>query len=32
MTETIGLADTIRYAGDIIAGRVRGRTVVDVHR
>lgn len=32
MTETIGLAETIPHAGRILAGRVRGRTVVDVNR
>lgn len=30
MTTTIGLADTIPYAPQIVAGRTRGRTVVDV--
>ncbi|GAB2547647.1 MDR family oxidoreductase [Leucobacter ruminantium] len=32
MTETIGLAETIPHAERILAGRVRGRTVVDVNR
>ncbi|HRO31521.1 MDR family oxidoreductase [Citricoccus sp.] len=32
MTTTIGLADTIPYAQQILAGRTRGRTVVDVNR
>lgn len=32
MTTTIGLADTLPYAREILAGRVRGRTVVDVNR
>jgi len=32
MTETIGLGDALAYAGEILAGRVRGRTVVDVNR
>lgn len=32
MTEVIGLADTIPCAEEILAGRVRGRTVVDVNR
>ncbi|MDF0529568.1 oxidoreductase [Tsukamurella sp. 8F] len=31
MTETISLADTITLAPEILAGRVRGRTVVDVN-
>jgi acrylyl-CoA reductase (NADPH) len=31
MTTTIGLADTIPYAQEILAGRTRGRTVVDVN-
>ncbi|TNF60693.1 MAG: oxidoreductase [Burkholderiales bacterium] len=31
MTRTIGLADAIAAAGDILAGRVRGRLVVDVN-
>lgn len=31
MTTTIGLADTIPYAAKILAGQVRGRTVVDVN-
>jgi len=30
MTSTIGLADTVNRAGDVLAGRVRGRLVVDV--
>lgn len=30
MTATIGLIDTIPFAKDILAGQVRGRTVVDV--
>jgi acrylyl-CoA reductase (NADPH) len=30
MTETIGLADAVGRAGDVLAGRVRGRLVVDV--
>lgn len=30
MTRTIGLADVVDAAHDILAGRVRGRTVVDV--
>ncbi|WP_449281822.1 MDR family oxidoreductase [Leucobacter sp.] len=32
MTEIIGLADTPARAAEILAGRVRGRTVVDVNR
>lgn len=32
MTTTIGLADTIACAPQILAGQVRGRTVVDVSR
>ncbi|MDI3331702.1 MAG: MDR family oxidoreductase, partial [Micrococcus sp.] len=32
MTTTIGLADTIPYARQILAGRTRGRTVVDVNQ
>ncbi|MFT4232195.1 MAG: MDR family oxidoreductase [Leucobacter sp.] len=32
LTTTIGLAETIPYAGEILAGRVRGRTAVDVDR
>ena len=32
MTTTIGLEDTIPYAERILAGRTRGRTVVDVNR
>ncbi|QCU77022.1 oxidoreductase [Citricoccus sp. SGAir0253] len=32
MTTTIGLAETIPYAERIVAGRTRGRTVVDVNR
>lgn len=32
MTTTIGLAETIGYAEKILAGQVRGRTVVDVRR
>lgn len=31
-TSTIGLSETIAAGEDIIAGRIRGRTVVDVHR
>lgn len=31
LTTTIGLADTIPYAPKILAGQVRGRTVVDVN-
>jgi len=31
-TSTISLSDTIAAGNDIIAGRIRGRTVVDVHR
>lgn len=31
MTTTIGLAETIPYAHEILAGRTRGRTVVDVN-
>jgi acrylyl-CoA reductase (NADPH) len=30
ITETIGLADAVRVADEILAGRIRGRTVVDV--
>jgi acrylyl-CoA reductase (NADPH) len=30
ITETIGLADAVGRAGDVLAGRVRGRLVVDV--
>ena len=30
ITETIGLADAARIADEILAGRIRGRTVVDV--
>lgn len=32
MTTTIGLEETIAYAPQILAGRTRGRTVVDVSR
>ncbi len=32
MTETIGLGDALAYADEILAGLVRGRTVVDVNR
>lgn len=32
MTETIGLAGTLELAPEILAGKVRGRTVVDVNR
>ncbi len=32
MTQTISLSDTIDYAQQILSGRVRGRTVVDVNR
>ena len=32
MTHTIGLADVFRAAEDILAGRVRGRLVVDLNR
>ncbi|NLA09028.1 MAG: oxidoreductase, partial [Microbacteriaceae bacterium] len=32
MTTTIGLSEAIPYAAEILAGRVRGRTVVDVNR
>ena len=32
MTTTIGLGEAIPYAAEILAGRVRGRTVVDVNR
>ena len=28
----IGLAETIESAGDLLAGRIRGRIIVDVHR
>lgn len=31
-TQEIGLADVTRVAGDILEGKVRGRTVVDVNR
>ncbi|MCU1582507.1 MAG: NADPH:quinone dehydrogenase [Microbacteriaceae bacterium] len=31
MTSTIGLADAVGRASDLLAGRVRGRLVVDVH-
>ncbi|QGF22813.1 MDR family oxidoreductase [Raineyella fluvialis] len=31
MTTTIGLADTLPYAQQILTGKVRGRTVVDVN-
>lgn len=31
MTSAIGLADTVPYAADILSGRTRGRTVVDVN-
>ncbi|MCU1506011.1 MAG: NADPH:quinone dehydrogenase [Microbacteriaceae bacterium] len=31
MTSTIGLADAVGRAADLLAGRVRGRLVVDVH-
>ena len=31
MTKTIGLEDAVGAAGRILAGQVRGRTVVDVH-
>ena len=30
-TSTIGLSDTIAAGVDIMAGRIRGRTVVEVH-
>lgn len=32
ITRTIGLEDAIAVAGDLLAGRVRGRVVVDVNR
>lgn len=32
MTTVIGLEEAIAYAAEILAGRVRGRTVVDVNR
>jgi acrylyl-CoA reductase (NADPH) len=32
MTATIGLADAVGRAEDVLAGRVRGRLVVDVRR
>lgn len=32
MTTTIGLGETIATAGELLAGKVRGRTVVDVSR
>lgn len=32
MTSTVGLADALDLAPEILAGRVRGRTVVDVQR
>jgi acrylyl-CoA reductase (NADPH) len=32
MTTEIGLADALAAAGDLLAGKVRGRIVVDVHR
>ena len=32
VTETIGLADAIARAPDVLAGRIRGRLVVDVNR
>lgn len=32
MTETVGLAEVPALAAEILAGRVRGRTVVDVNR
>ncbi|MEX1078265.1 MAG: MDR family oxidoreductase [Homoserinimonas sp.] len=31
LTHTVGLADAAHVADEILAGRVRGRTVVDVH-
>lgn len=31
MTETIGLADALPHAQLILDGKIRGRTVVDVH-
>jgi acrylyl-CoA reductase (NADPH) len=30
LTQTVALADAARVADDILAGRIRGRTVVDV--
>jgi acrylyl-CoA reductase (NADPH) len=32
MTETVGLGDLFRLGGDILAGKIRGRVVVDVNR
>jgi acrylyl-CoA reductase (NADPH) len=32
ITNTIGLADAPSAAGDVLAGKVRGRLVVDVDR
>lgn len=32
ITHTIGLADAVAAAGEVLAGRVRGRLVVDVNR
>ena len=32
MTTTIGLSDAIGTGGDLVAGTVRGRVVVDVDR
>ena len=32
MTHTVGLGDLLRLGSDILAGRVRGRVVVDVNR
>jgi hypothetical protein len=32
MVEEIGLADAIARAPDVLAGKVRGRLVVDVNR
>jgi acrylyl-CoA reductase (NADPH) len=31
ITSTVGLADAERVAHDIIAGRIRGRAVVDIN-
>ncbi|HEX5683491.1 MAG TPA: MDR family oxidoreductase [Ideonella sp.] len=32
MTHEVGLSDVVQASGDLLAGRIRGRTVVDVHR
>jgi acrylyl-CoA reductase (NADPH) len=32
MTHEVGLSDVVQASNDLLAGRIRGRTVVDVHR